>query len=682
MGKLWKLTRRRTWATLAMLGLLASMLATSPAVAANEEFQYSFEFVNGEIIEGTSADKDAFLPDAGGASVDNPSGMIVHLSCSDKFEGGWGKKKGPDPDVDTAWRIAGFEISKFKDGKLNKTCSGTTNGDVPAKGKFKMFRFEFVNGQVVEGMGTKNDHFIPEAGGMDPDNPTGMTVHLSCSDKFTGGFGEKEGPDPVVDSAWQILRFEIKKIKDGKVDKTCSGGLPQPPADPSIDLEKTVNGEDADNPTGPTVDVGDTVTLGYTVENTGNVTLTNVEVVDFDLGPVSCPLDTLAAGESMTCNEAQVLVESPGQVFMEAKVTGKATIGVSAPVPDPTADVKSYTFAFENGAIITGFSEKNEAFLPNAGGTDPDNPTGMTVHVSCSDKFTGGFGDKDGPDPVADSAWQIAAFEITKYKKGKADKTCGQTFTPVMRMVMDADPVHYIAVIPPDPSIDIEKTVNGIDADDPPGPEFMVGDKITVEYVVKNTGNVKLFNIVVVDSDLGVRNCERTMLEPDESMSCDMFMETLTEPGAVFMKATVTGEDDGREPVMDMDTINFTVVDPPNPSIDIEKTVNGIDADDPPGPEFMVGDKITIEYVVKNTGNVKLFNVEVFDFTLNEVRNCEKTMLEPDESMSCDMLMEVLTQPGAVFMKAAVNGEDETGRTVEDEDPINFTVLEGTGDLG
>ena len=392
-----------------------------------------------------------------------------------------------------------------------------------------------------------------------------MTAHLSCSDKFPEGWGEKEGPDQVADSAWQILRYEISKFKDGEVDKTCSGGLPQPPQpppNPSIDLEKTVNGEDADNPTGPTVNVGDFVTIGYQVTNTGNVTLTQVEVVDADLGPVTCPLDTLVPGESMTCNEAQVLVENEGQQFMEADVTGKADIGgTSAPTPaDPNAKTKSYAFTFVNGQVITGFSDNNTAFLPNAGGTDPNNPTGMDVHVSCSDEFAGGWGEKDGPDQAVDTAWQIASYSIIKWDKGEIKKTCGETFSPVLQMVTDNDPVYYIAVEPSDPSIDIEKTVNGIDADEAPGPQFTVGDKVTIEYVVTNNGNVSLSNIVVVDSDLGIRNCESTTLEPGESMSCDMFMETLTTPGAVFMKATVTGDDPVGTEVMDMDPINFTVV--------------------------------------------------------------------------------------------------------------------------
>lgn len=49
---------------------------------------------------------------------------------------------------------------------------------------------------------------------------------------------------------------------------------------PAIDIEKATNGEDADDPTGPNVPVGSTVTWTYVVTNTGDVPLANVVVVD------------------------------------------------------------------------------------------------------------------------------------------------------------------------------------------------------------------------------------------------------------------------------------------------------------------------------------------------------------------------------------------------------------------
>ena len=51
----------------------------------------------------------------------------------------------------------------------------------------------------------------------------------------------------------------------------------------AVDLEKFTNGQDADEPIGPCIPVGDTVTWTYRVTNPSPVDLTDVEVADADL---------------------------------------------------------------------------------------------------------------------------------------------------------------------------------------------------------------------------------------------------------------------------------------------------------------------------------------------------------------------------------------------------------------
>ncbi len=71
------------------------------------------------------------------------------------------------------------------------------------------------------------------------------------------------------------------------------------PDDPSITLEKTGTiVDDVVLPAGM-VNVGDQISYQFTVENTGNVTLTDVEVIDVDPDVVltGCTIGTLAVGE-------------------------------------------------------------------------------------------------------------------------------------------------------------------------------------------------------------------------------------------------------------------------------------------------------------------------------------------------------------------------------------------------
>ncbi len=56
---------------------------------------------------------------------------------------------------------------------------------------------------------------------------------------------------------------------------------PPPPVDfPAINIEKLTNGFDADNPTGPQIEVGDDVVWAYIVTNNGDIPLSNVVVTD------------------------------------------------------------------------------------------------------------------------------------------------------------------------------------------------------------------------------------------------------------------------------------------------------------------------------------------------------------------------------------------------------------------
>jgi hypothetical protein len=74
---------------------------------------------------------------------------------------------------------------------------------------------------------------------------------------------------------------------------------------------------------------------------------------------------------------------------------------------------------------------------------------------------------------------------------------------------------------PAGPSIEIEKSTNGDDADSAPGPEILVGATVTWQYVVTNTGTVPLTAVAVSD-DKGVAvNCGgQTSLAPAASMTC------------------------------------------------------------------------------------------------------------------------------------------------------------------
>jgi hypothetical protein len=155
-----------------------------------------------------------------------------------------------------------------------------------------------------------------------------------------------------------VFQFITQAAVDVNVEYTFE-------ANPAIDIEKATNGEDADTPTGPAIPVGDPVVWTYVVTNTGDVPLTQVTTVDDQGVVVTCPQDTLAVGESMTCTAngtAQL-----GQYANLGTTTGLPPVGPPVADEDP-----SHYIGVQNPAIDIEKATNGE---------DADTPTGPAIPV-------------------------------------------------------------------------------------------------------------------------------------------------------------------------------------------------------------------------------------------------------------------------------------------------------------
>ncbi|NOR48626.1 MAG: VPXXXP-CTERM sorting domain-containing protein, partial [Methanosarcinaceae archaeon] len=130
--------------------------------------------------------------------------------------------------------------------------------------------------------------------------------------------------EPVIITTWALLTLE-------KV-------VPPPPINPSIDIEKFTNGEDADVAPGPRIRSGYAVTWTYNVTNNGNVILNNIIVIDDKLGEITCPYTTLQPGESMVCT-----------------ATGTARVGQYSNLGNVTA-------VYENGGTVVNDIDQSHYF--------------------------------------------------------------------------------------------------------------------------------------------------------------------------------------------------------------------------------------------------------------------------------------------------------------------------------
>ena len=117
---------------------------------------------------------------------------------------------------------------------------------------------------------------------------------------------------------------------------------------------------------------------------------------------------------------------------------------LSGPSQYGTEGGSEFLFVFDNGSILEGSAlgpvyldgvaldlsgqtlTKND-FLFDPPGSDP----AFLLHLSCSDPFTGGWGQSAGPVEGVDVNWQIDYFSIARYNgSGEFFRNCGNVLGP------------------------------------------------------------------------------------------------------------------------------------------------------------------------------------------------------------------------------------------------------------
>ncbi len=186
-----------------------------------------------------------------------------------------------------------------------------------------------------------------------------------------------------------------------------------------------------------------------------------------------------------------------------------------------------------------------------------------------------------------------------------------------------------VTIIRPDcnptthPAVTIDKKVDGVE-----NKEVAVGQNFTYQLVVKNTGDVKLTNVVVTDqapanvqfvsTDKGtITNNALSYTIPELAVGASQTINivakvTAYQTGSIVNTACVNApEVNPTNPNTKDDCDDATVtVTPPttHPAVTIDKKVDGVE-----NKEVAVGQNFTYQLVVKNTGDVKLTNVVVTD---------------------------------------------------------------------
>jgi serine protease AprX len=296
-----------------------------------------------------------------------------------------------------------------------------------------------------------------------------------------------------------------------------------PSQDPAIDIEKSTNGEDADTPIGPIINVGDPVTWTYTIANTGFFPLSDVAVTD-DQGVTPAYVSGDTNGDNILQTYETWVFEASGTA-VEGQYANTGTVSAnhnSTPVSDD--DTSHYFGAATSeqvieieksvwdgsvwleadappGPTLTGDVDpvKFMFVVTNIGDADLENISLIdsdTNSLYSDQTYTSACNPTD-PLPVGES---FTCYTRLPWQEGQQINTASVTAQYNDESLAEKDDANYLGAIT---AINIEKSTNGQDADSQPGPCATVGNSVSWTYTVTNTGNVPLSNVTVTD-DQGV----------------------------------------------------------------------------------------------------------------------------------------------------------------------------------
>jgi hypothetical protein len=290
---------------------------------------------------------------------------------------------------------------------------------------------------------------------------------------------------------------------------------------PAVQITKYTNGQDADQLPGPTIYAGELVTWTYVVTNSGDSTLTSVNVSDDRLGHIVCPSTVLTPSGSMTCQRTGAAVA--GQYANVGTVTGTPPAGpdVSASDPShyvgrvaaPAIDVEKWTNGLDADAppgpfLQVGTTVDWEYIVSNVGNVEVISITvtdDRGVVVSCPHSQ---LAERESMSCTGSGIAEVGQYTNTATVTARGREG---------EVLLDRDLSHYFGN---EPGIALQKITNGEDADLAPGPWVQVGRSVVWTYLVTNSGNVRLTGIVVWDDQGVAVKCPLTTLAVDETMTC------------------------------------------------------------------------------------------------------------------------------------------------------------------
>ena len=489
-------------------------------------------------------------------------------------------------------------------------------------------------------------------------------------------------------------------VDGGSVDNTATATATDPAGNavgPVTDTTSTPTSTDAtltlDKRAGtPTdadgsgrVDAGDTIAYAFVLTNTGAVTLTDVGVIDAKVGPVDCPVSTLAPGASTTCTAAYTISQADVD---RGSVDNTATAGATAPDGDavaarpdstttPTSDVATLTLDKRaaaptdvngNGRVDAGDTVAYRFVVTNTGArtlTDVTVDDPKTGPVAC---------------PTATLAPRASATCTVTYAITQADVDAGTVANTAVASATNPDgnrteqaldstttPTSTVAALRLDKRAGQPADVDGSGRVD-------AGDTIAYTFVLTNTGVVTLTQLGLDDPKTGPVGCPTATLAPGASVTCSAVYtvsQADVDAGSVDNTATATAASPGGAAVGPVtDTTSTPTSTATTLTLD-KRAGTPVDADG--SGRVDAGDTIGYTFVVTNTGARTLADVTVDDPKVGAV-DCPTAALAPGATTTCTadyVITQADVDAGTVANAATATATGPDGRRLE---PVTDTT--------
>ncbi|WP_350351377.1 hypothetical protein ABS642_19030 [Microbacterium sp. A8/3-1] len=458
---------------------------------------------------------------------------------------------------------------------------------------------------------------------------------------------------------------------------------------PRVELVKSVSAPvDADGD--GRIGVGDTVAYGFTIRNTGSVTLTGAAITDPLLdGTVECAAFSapLAPGAEVACAPvAYSLTQADidrGTIRNEASVVAQSARGVAS--DDASANV---TIPAVNGIALTK-SPSTVTDTDGSGQVEAGDTITYTFTVTNTGTTT--LTAAQISDPMLGGAVVCTALAGVELAPGES-VSCAPVPYTLTQGDIDGGVVRNTASVTADApvgsvtdsaaaSADIDRTAglelvkNAGAVQDADGDGLVgVGDTVDYSFTVRNTGTTTLTDVSVSDPLLDDDAlCDLGSLAPGAVADCGPFTYTLTQDDIENEVVRNTATVDATSPLGTLsDDASAEVIIDATSAVELTKTPAApVDADD--DGRIGAGDTVAYAFTVRNTGTTVLRDIAIDDPLLGGAVDCpslDGLVLAPGEEADCGPIVYTLTQAdveaGVVRNTASVMADSVIGE-VDDE---------------